>query len=153
MSFKVRPIPATIAHQVRTEMRSPQYGHPAHRERAAGYGPCRVCLEKFDVDREDRILFTFNPYIDGTTLAAPSPVIIHADECEPFSGAGFPSGLRSLPLVLEPTDRNGLAVSRTRPDPEQLDEVLGGMLRDPAVVRITVRHAEAGCFIAHVTRE
>lgn len=40
MAFRVAGIPSVLAAQVRRSMRSPQYGHPAHREIAAGYGPC-----------------------------------------------------------------------------------------------------------------
>jgi hypothetical protein len=42
--FRFHGIAEALAAQVRSSMRSPQYGHPAHRELAQGYGPCRLCL-------------------------------------------------------------------------------------------------------------
>jgi hypothetical protein len=36
--FRCHGIGEALAAQVRSSMRSPQYGHPAHRELAPGYG-------------------------------------------------------------------------------------------------------------------
>lgn len=44
MRFRVAGIPASLAAEVRQTQRSPQYGHPAYRETATGYGPC----ERYD---------------------------------------------------------------------------------------------------------
>ena len=45
--FRVLPIDSAITEKVRNTLKSPQYGHPAHVELAAGYGPCRSCLKQF----------------------------------------------------------------------------------------------------------
>ncbi|HSG38878.1 MAG TPA: DUF1203 domain-containing protein, partial [Thermoanaerobaculia bacterium] len=61
MSFyRVISIPEEFASKVRTTLKAPRYGHPAHVEVAAGYGPCRACLQKFREGEEERILFTFD---------------------------------------------------------------------------------------------
>ena len=49
MQFRIAGIPSDLAAEVRQTLRSPQYGHPAHRETATGYGPCRLCLRTFEV--------------------------------------------------------------------------------------------------------
>jgi hypothetical protein len=69
--FRIAGIPQAVADEVRQSMRAPEYGHPAHRDSAAGYGPCRFCLRSFRIGEEDRILFTYNPS-DG--LPGPGPV-------------------------------------------------------------------------------
>src|SRR5206468_10435401 len=102
MSFRVSSVPPEIAHQVRETLRSPQYGHPAHVDVAGGYGPCRSCLRTFVAGRDQRTLFTFNPFQVG--VPAPGPVFIHADDCTPFDGNGFPPALRDLPLLFEPVN-------------------------------------------------
>ena len=56
-TLKVVAIPTKVAELVRSTMLSPGYGHPAHREVAKGYGPCRHCLRDFKVVEEERILF------------------------------------------------------------------------------------------------
>jgi len=57
--------------EVRKTLRAPGYGHPAHVEVAAGYGPCRVCLQSFRKGEEDRILFTYRDPSSCTRLPAP----------------------------------------------------------------------------------
>ena len=55
--YRIHGIPDALAAGVRTSMRSPQYGHPAHAELAGGYGPCRLCLStlrQIDRQTEDR---------------------------------------------------------------------------------------------------
>lgn len=51
-TFRVLPIPAALAQEVRATGRSPQYGHPTHTEIATGRGPCRSCLRAFRVGEE-----------------------------------------------------------------------------------------------------
>jgi Protein of unknown function (DUF1203) len=48
-TYRFQGIPDSIAAAARESMKSPQYGHPAHTEVAAGYGPCRQCLQTFRV--------------------------------------------------------------------------------------------------------
>jgi len=72
--FRVLPIAPALAEQVRSTLKSPQYGHPAHVELAAGYGPCRACLKQFRAGEEERILFTFNPFQGLDEYPSPGPV-------------------------------------------------------------------------------
>ena len=53
-AYHVIAIPETLAQKVRTTLKAPGYGHPAHVETASGYGPCRLCLKKFREGEEDR---------------------------------------------------------------------------------------------------
>lgn len=69
--FRVVGIPEELARQARAEMRSPQYGHPAHAEVAKGYGPCRSCLGKFETGRDQRLLFTYNPFAGRDPYLSP----------------------------------------------------------------------------------
>ena len=111
--FRTIPIDPTICEQVRTTHKSPQYGHPAYVETAAGYGPCRACLKQFRVGTQDRILFTYDPFAGIDSYPSPGPVFIHANSCTAFSERGtFPDELRELPLTLEP---RGLRMSPARP--------------------------------------
>src|SRR5512146_2417464 len=103
-TFRVVPISDQVAESVRRELRSPQYGHPAHAETATGYGPCRSCLRTFTVGAEQRLLFTYNPFDGLSSYPSPGPIFIHSDGCEAFVGDGFPADLRALPLYLEGYD-------------------------------------------------
>src|SRR5512132_1092925 len=95
-TFRVAAIPTKVADLVRSSMRSPGYGHPAHAELATGYGPCRHCLRDFQVGKERRILFTYDPFHGIEPLPLPGPIFIHEEPCERFSeDAGFPADLRT----------------------------------------------------------
>ena len=101
MQYHVRGLPEGLGGTVRETMRSPQYGHPAVRELAGGTGPCRICLRRFDVGAEDRILFTYQPATGDGSVGAPGPVFIHAGPCAQYHGAVFPPDLQSLPVIIE----------------------------------------------------
>jgi hypothetical protein len=150
--FVVRPIAAALADQVRATQRSPQYGHPAHREIAKGTGPCRLCLAPFTVGSDERILFTYNPFADGQT-PQPGPVFIHANECTAFEGSHFPEELSALPLLVEAHFDDGHRSDARSFDHATAYETIDALLRDSRVSFLHLRHGEAGCFIARVERK
>jgi hypothetical protein len=150
MEYRVIPLRQETADEVRTTLRSPGYGHPAHVEVATGSGPCRLCLRPFRVGEDERVLFTYNPFPDGAELPSPGPVFVHKVSCSRFDGPGFPPELVRLPLMLEGYDERGVPQVRMKvQDPAAaVRDVLAG----PDVAYAHVRHAEAGCFIARVER-
>src|SRR3954447_18333590 len=99
--FRVIPISDAIAGKVSDTLRAPGYGHPAHVEVAAGFGPCRSCLRTFREGAEERALFTWDAFQGTDGGASPGPVFIHRDACEAWSGEGFPPELLPLSLMLE----------------------------------------------------
>jgi hypothetical protein len=150
--FRVFPIPAPLIDAARATGRSPQYGHPVHREIAAGTGPCRSCLSTFTIGRDERILFTYDPFEDLDPYPLPGPVFVHAEPCTPHSGDGFPPGLRVLPLVFEGFGERREPRGREFASGTEIDAAIHRLLRDPAVSYLHVRNAEAGCYIARIER-
>ena len=152
MAFKVRGVPQSIADEVRRTRVSPGYGHPVHEELATGTGPCRCCLRPFEPGRDRRVLFTYRPAGDESSLMAPGPVFIHAEPCDAYAGEGFPPGLRALPLAFEarsPQSRvTHLTIDPGTPPEKHIDRLLGTVGNE----WLHVRHAHAGCFIARVDR-
>lgn len=148
--FRVRGIPDTVAAAVRSSMRSPQYGHPAHAEMATGYGPCRLCLQTFDVGTEERLLFTYQPFTDPTALPAPGPVFIHRAPCDRYDAPGLPEALRPLPLVVEGYGDAGACLLQRRVGAASVEAVLDEVFGHPEARYVHLRNAEAGCFIARV---
>ncbi|HRP08349.1 MAG TPA: DUF1203 domain-containing protein [Gemmatimonadales bacterium] len=141
-----------FAGQVRTTMKSPEYGHPVHRELASGTGPCRSCLDQFRVGKEERLLVTYRPPSADGSLGAPGPVFIHAEKCTRFDGQGFPPGLRSLPLLFEARAPGNRVVAAREATGEQIDVAIAGLLSHDGATHLHVRHGIAGCFIARVDR-
>lgn len=151
--FHTIPIPTALAESARRERRSPQYGHPAHLERAAGYGPCRLCLDTFRVGEENRLLFTYNPFADLDPYPSPGPIFVHADGCAPYSAREeFPEPLRALPLVLEGYAAGRWLVARERVISGDVEGAATRLFAHAAVAYVHVRNAEAGCYIARLER-
>jgi hypothetical protein len=151
-SYRIQGIPDSIAIAARDSMKSPQYGHPAHAERATGYGPCRLCLQTFQVGAEERLLFTYQPFTDPAALPAPGPVFIHRDGCQRYDGAELPEGLRPLPLAVEGYGADGVLLAQRRVGTSHFEAVLDGLFESADVQYAHVRNAEAGCFIARIDR-
>jgi hypothetical protein len=145
--FRYAGIPDAIAAQVRASMCAPTYGHIAHREVATGYGPCRFCLDTFEVGKEDRILFTYQPINEAAGLPAPGPVFIHAEACERYDGLTFPPAFRGLPIVVEGLAGCGWIVAE-----ERVEAVIARAFAEPRVAYVHLRNGEAGCFMAKVER-
>jgi Protein of unknown function (DUF1203) len=152
-AFRYSGIPSALAAEARQTMQSPQYGHPAHREVARGYGPCRLCLRTFVVDREDRLLFTYQPFQEPDSLPAPGPVFVHAEPCERYDALDFPPDFRSLPLVLEGFRAGGTLVVQERVGTDPPDAVVARVFGVPGVVYAHVRNGDAGCFMARIERD
>ena len=150
--YRIRGIPQTIATAARDSMRSPQYGHPVHAEMATGYGPCRLCLQTFQVGTDERLLFTYQPFTDPSALPAPGPVFIHRAPCERYDGLGLPEALRPLPLAVEGYGAGGALLVQRRVGTSGFEAVLDSVFEPEEVWYAHLRNAEAGCFIARIER-
>ncbi len=150
-AFRYAGLASHLAEEVRATLRSPQYGHPAHREPARGYGPCRHCLRTFRVGEEDRLLFTYQPFAPGA-LPAPGPVFIHADGCARYDALDFPPEFRGLPIVVEGYSAANRLVAQEWVHEASPEAVIDRVFGDPAIAFVHLRNAEAGCFMARVER-
>jgi uncharacterized protein DUF1203 len=152
MSYKVVPISNSAADHVRKTMISPHGNLPAFSSVATGYGPCRSCLSTFKQGEEERIYISYDPFASVSDLPLPGPVFIHTEDCQEYSGEGFPAELLSIPILLEGFGENSRLVVTEKVDTERLDDQILGMLNVDGVRFIHIRNAEAGCFIAKIER-
>ena len=152
MPFRIAGIPSSLATDVRQTLRSPQYGHPAHKETASGYGPCRLCLRAFHEGVEERILFTYQPFSDPASVPAPGPVFIHAAPCERYDAPALPPDFRSLPLLFEAYGAGGEPLGRERVRASDPEELLERLFDVTGAEYVHIRNQEAGCFMARVDR-
>jgi hypothetical protein len=148
--YRFHGIPESLATAARESMKSPQYGHPAHAELATGYGPCRLCLQPFQVGTDERLLFTYQPFTDPGALPAPGPVFIHRGHCERYDSSELPEVLRPLPLALEGYGANGLLLVQRRVGAFDFEAVLEAVFESAGVQYAHLRNAEAGCYIARI---
>jgi hypothetical protein len=151
--FRVAAIPTKVADLVKSTMRSPGYGHPAHAELATGYGPCRHCLRDFQVGRERRILFTYDPFYGLEALPLPGPVFIHAEPCERFSeSGGFPEDIRSHRLTFAAYGAGRRLLSEVYVDNRDVEPIIGESFARTDVTYLHVRDTEAGCYDFRIDR-
>src|ERR1700731_1785659 len=133
-------IPTKVADLVRTPMKSPKYGHPAHKESAGGYGPCRRCLRTFRVGNEERILFTYDPFHEVADFPLPGPIFIHAEQCERYTeAAGFPEELREHPLTLVAYGENRTFLREEYVSDGKIELVAKCLFEEPGVRYLHVR--------------
>lgn len=152
MSFRVVAIPTKVADLVRSTLRSPGYGHPAHVEVAASYGPCRHCLRDFQVGKESRILFTYDPFHELESLPLPGPIFIHAEGCERCSETNFPEDLRGHRLTFAAYDAGRRLLGEEYVDNGQVEPVIASLLNRDEVRYLHVRDTAAGCYDFRVER-
>jgi hypothetical protein len=152
-TFIVKPIEYSFSDQVRESLRSPQYGHPAYAEVAAGYGPCRSGLNVFRTGKERRLLFTYDPFAGFDPYPSPGPIFIHEPNCKPYDQDGtFPPALRNLPLTLEGYGEGRWLIARERPAEGDIEIAIDRIFANPAAKYIHVRNTEAGCFMFRIER-
>ena len=151
--YKFIAILQATADKVRSTMKSPGYGHPAHRESATGYGPCRLCLRIFEVGRDERILFTLDPFHDHENLPLPGPVFIHANECTRYDElSGFPDDLRAHPLTLNGYARGRRLIAQEYVTDGCVEDALERTFSHLEVDYVHVRDTQAGCYDLRVER-
>jgi hypothetical protein len=152
-SYRVVAVDSGITKAVRRTLRSPGYGHPAHVEVAAGYGPCRQCLRDFAVGQERRILFTYDAFNGSEDLPLPGPVFIHEAECKPYPENGaFPADLKKRPLTLNAYAAGRRLVAQKYVSNGSVDLELQQLLDDREVSYIHVRDTVAGCYDFRIER-
>lgn len=151
--YKYIAIPQETADRVRRTMKSPGYGHPAHREVATGYGPCRLCLRTFQIGVEERLLFTLDPFYGIENLPLPGPVFIHATECARYSeDLGFPDDLRAHSLTLNGYAKGRRLIAQEYVMDGNVEATLGRVFSIDDVAYVHVRDTHAGCYDLRVER-
>ncbi|HWO57846.1 MAG TPA: DUF1203 domain-containing protein [bacterium] len=151
--YKYIAIPSRTAEQVRATMRAPGYGHPAHREVATGFGPCRHCLRSFVEGADERILFTFDPFHGLEPLPLPGPVFIHAEPCARYDErAGFPAQLRAHPMTLNGYAAGRRLLAQVYVNDGRVETALDEIFAEQQVAYVHIRNSEVGCYQLRVER-
>ena len=151
--LKIVPMSTETAENVRSTMKAPMYGFPAHRERAAGRAPCRHCLKLIRPQVEELILFTHDAFHGQGVSPLPGPVYIHAEACAAFAGNGqLPEEYRGQPLTFEAFGENRARLGEKRQEGMDGDEILQELFKQAAVRYVHVRSTSAGCYLFRVER-
>ena len=153
-AIRVEAIPTEIADSVRTTMRAPVYGFPAHSELGTDGAPCRHCLRTIAAGQERRILFTYDRFAGIESLPQPGPVYIHEEDCPRYPGeAGFPEEHRGSPRTLEAYARGRRLIEQEHVADGQFERVIDRMLAKSEVDYIQVNSTTAGCYTFRIERQ
>jgi hypothetical protein len=150
--IKVVAISTETAESVRTTMKAPGYGFPAHVELGNDDAPCRHCLKLIAAGKERRILFTYDRFSGVEALPQPGPVYIHAADCPRYrEDGGIPEELRSSPRTVEAyaTGRQLLGQKYVNGEFEEAIQLLFSNLE---VDYLQVQSTTAGCFTFRIER-
>jgi len=152
-AFRVIAIPSEVVTEVRTSNTSPRYGHPASKKIASGYGPCRHCLRTFNVGKESRTLFTYDPFTGIEEVPLPGPIFIHTESCERYpENAGYPSDLLSHAAVLSGYAKGQRLVTKVHVDKGGHEAAVDQLLESSDIDYIEVRDKIAGCYDFRIER-
>jgi hypothetical protein len=152
-SFRVVAIPTEIADAVRTTLKAPRYGFPAHTELAFDQAPCRHCLQLTKPGEDQRILFTYDCFDGVEPLPLPGPVYIHAKPCERYDeDAGFPADIRSRQITFNAYGNARRLVKQQYVENGNVEEPVDQLFADPDVRYLHVRSTPAGCYTFRIER-
>jgi hypothetical protein len=152
-TVRIVAIPTEVANQVRSTLRAPVYGFPAHAEVATDAAPCRHCLRTFIPGAERRILFTYDRFSGIETLPQPGPIYVHAETCERYSeDAGFPEELRGSPRTLEAYARGRRLVAQEYVADGKFESAIEKLFGHSDADYIQVNSTTAGCFTFRIER-
>jgi len=152
-SFHAVAIPTEVAEAVRSTMKSPKYGFPAHREVAAGRAPCRHCLQIIKLREEELLLFTLDAFHGLDVPPSPGPVYVHAQPCARFQGNdGIPEAYRGRLLTLEAFGADRKLVAEIRAANSGEEQIAEELFANSEVRYVQVRSTEAGCFLFRLER-
>jgi hypothetical protein len=154
LPIRIQAIPTEVAEEVRSTMRAPRYGFPAHVEAGSDTAPCRHCLRSITPSQDRRILFTYDRFTGIEQLPQPGPVYIHAEPCPRYEeDAGFPEELRGSPRTLEAYARGRRLLAQERVSDGKFEPVIEKLFARPEVDYIQVNSTTAGCFTFRIERD
>jgi hypothetical protein len=152
-TMRVVAIPTEVANAVRSTLKAPTYGFPAHVETAADAAPCRHCLRTFKAGEERRILFTYDRFAGVESLPQPGPVYIHAANCERYEeNASFPDELRKSPRTLEAYAHGRKLTGIEYVSDGDYEVAIERLFENPETAYIQVNSTTAGCFTFRIER-
>jgi hypothetical protein len=152
-SIRIVAIPTETAETVRTTLRAPVYGFPAHAELATDDAPCRHCLRTIKAGKDRRILFTYDRFLGVESLPQPGPVYVHENACPRYAeNAGFPEELRGSPRTVEAFARGRRLLVQEYVTDGKFEPVIERLFARRDVEYLQVNSTTAGCFTFRIER-
>jgi hypothetical protein len=151
-TMRIVAMPTEVANAVRSTLKAPTYGFPAHIEIASDTAPCRHCLKTFVAGKDQRILFTYDRFAGVESLPQPGPVYIHADNCERYNNAAFPEEMRNSPRTLEAYASGRKLLATEYVGDGRYEAAIERLFANTEAAYIQVNSTTAGCFTFRIER-
>ena len=153
LPIRIVAISTAIAEAVRTNLKAPVYGFPAHAELAIDDAPCRHCLRTIHAEKDRRILFTYDRFSGVESLPQPGPVYIHGDSCPRYAEtSGFPEELRGSPRTLEAYARGRRLIAQEYVADGKFEPAIERLFSQSEVDYLQINSTSAGCFTFRIER-
>ena len=151
--IRIVAIATEIAEEVRTKMKAPAYGFPAHMEMGEDAAPCRHCLRLIEPGQGGRILFTYDRFCGVESLPQPGPIYVHAEECPRYAeDGGIPAELRGSPRTLEGYARGRRLVAQEYVENGEFEPAVDKLFANAQIDYLQVHSTTAGCFTFRIER-
>jgi hypothetical protein len=151
-TMRIVAMPTEVVNTVRSTLKAPTYGFPAHMETASDTAPCRHCLKTFVAGKDQRILFTYDRFAGIESLPQPGPVYIHADNCKRYDGDAFPEELRNSPRTLEAYAHGRRLLASEYVGDGKYEAAIENLFANTEAAYIQVNSTTAGCFTFRIDR-
>jgi hypothetical protein len=152
-AIRIVAIPTEIAEEVRSTMKAPSYGFPAHKEVGEDAAPCRHCLRLIEPEQGGRILFTYDRFSGVESLPQPGPIYVHAEECPRYAeDGGIPEELLGSPRTLEGYARGRRLVAQEYVADGKVVPAIEKLFANAEINYLQVHSTTAGCFTFRIER-
>jgi hypothetical protein len=103
---------------------------------------------------DERLLLTYDPFMDLESLPLPGPVYLHEKVCVRYEGGnGYPDDLRFIPTTLNAYGRGRKLREVRHVEPHgDAEGAIAELLQRPDVDYLHARNTEAGCYMFRIER-
>lgn len=154
--FHITPIATETVRALRDGGKD-AHGQVPERAISNGQGnPCRHCLQ-FIPEGAEMLILAHRPFDAPQPYAEVGPIFFCADDCAPWTGAGFPpvlgvGGDDRLIKGYDADDRIVYGLGRIS-TPDGMEEAIGDVLADPRVAYAHVRSSTNNCYTCRADRD
>ena len=144
-AFRLIPISTNDANELR------RIGGPVYVADSAPGFPCRQCLNDAALG-EELILISHDPFSGTSEYRSASPIFLHRQPCQPFTGEDLPLQLTQRQLSVRSFDVDEMMIDAAVISGSALGDTLSEFFSDHRSERIHIHNAGRGCWAATAVR-
>lgn len=156
-NFEIVPLSSAFVENIKLTNED-LFGNPLISEIATGYGPCRLSLQPFIPNVDERLLLNYSPFFINNAFNQNGPIFIHKKNVAPYSKIyEFPSAIKAdkvnFPLSLIGYNNNQKMIFTKLVGSLDVDQLINEIFDHYSEIEyLHARNAEACCFICKIIR-